>query len=272
MAALLKPEQIDKAKRYVFSQGRLLDRQLFAYFFANGTERACLKALLAYQNDDGGFGNGLEPDLSCPDSSMIGAETALYTLELLDSRDEGIIGDITNWIKTNQRDDGTISHPPKSLFDYPHQPWWEAPDKERILALAGMLNKLGYQNQAFYEKVRSFYRKTSWPEGDIYYSYPFFTYLKYCGKGTEDRAQLARLIERLPTFLDEHKGFFPLFNRLWYQAADFVEDELRAQVAMNLANSMQDDGGFENPYPDLPWWRPIHTVDGLILLRKRNFI
>jgi len=122
MAALLKPEQIDKAKRYVFSQGRLLDRQLFAYFFANGTERACLKALLAYQNDDGGFGNGLEPDLSCPDSSMIGAETALYTLELLDSRDEGIIGDITNWIKTNQRDDGTISHPPKSLFDYPHQP------------------------------------------------------------------------------------------------------------------------------------------------------
>jgi hypothetical protein len=88
MAALLKPEQIDKAKRYVFSQGRLLERQLFAYFFANGTKQACQKALLAYQNDDGGFGNGLEPDLSCPDSGMIGAETALYTLELLDNRDE----------------------------------------------------------------------------------------------------------------------------------------------------------------------------------------
>jgi hypothetical protein len=135
-----------------------------------------------------------------------------------------------------------------------------------------MLNKLGYQDQAYYEEVRSFYRNTSFPDGDIYYSYPFFIYLKYCGKGTEESAQLAALVERLQTFLDEHKGFFPLFNRLWYHAADFVEDEVLTQLAMDLANSLQDDRGFENPYPDLPWWQPIHTVDGLISLRKRNLI
>jgi hypothetical protein len=76
--SILSNEQIQSAKRFIFQNGRLLERQLFEYFFGEGTKQACVRALVAYQNADGGFGNGIEPDLLCPDSTAIGAETGMY--------------------------------------------------------------------------------------------------------------------------------------------------------------------------------------------------
>ena len=33
-----------------------------------------------------------------------------------------------------------------------------------------------------------------------------------------------------------------------------------------------EDGGVATPYPDLPWWCPIFTLDGLILLKRYGFL
>ncbi|MCJ7432535.1 MAG: hypothetical protein MUO77_03515, partial [Anaerolineales bacterium] len=82
--SVLTNEQIQKAKTFIFKNGRLLERKLCEYFFENGSKQACIKALLAFQNTDGGYGNGIEPDLLCPDSTAIGAEFALHVLELLE--------------------------------------------------------------------------------------------------------------------------------------------------------------------------------------------
>jgi len=73
---------MEKVKLFIFSKGRLLERKMFSYFFEEGRKEEVLKVLVGYQNHDGGFGNGVEPDLLCPDSSAIGAETALYILDL----------------------------------------------------------------------------------------------------------------------------------------------------------------------------------------------
>jgi hypothetical protein len=139
--SILNPEQIHNAGNFIFKNGRLLERKLFEYFFKNGTKSACLKALIAYQNEDGGFGNGIEPDLLCPDSSAIGAETALYVLDLLDCHDHETVSSLVNWIVTHQKAAGFIDHPPENIFNYPYQAWWKNPDRERILALAGILKK-----------------------------------------------------------------------------------------------------------------------------------
>jgi hypothetical protein len=56
---ILTDEQIQKAKTFIFMNGRLLERKLWEYFFENGSKRSCINALLAYQNPDGGFGNGM---------------------------------------------------------------------------------------------------------------------------------------------------------------------------------------------------------------------
>ena len=94
MKPILHEKQLEQAGTFIFTHGRLLERQLYATFFQDGTVQACLKALLAYQNPDGGFGNGIEPDLLCPDSTAIGAETAMVLLDLLDAGGVGDEGEI----------------------------------------------------------------------------------------------------------------------------------------------------------------------------------
>ena len=267
---ILTDGQIQKTKTFIFNNGRLLERKLFEYFFENGSKEACLKALLAYQNPDGGFGNGIEPDLLCPDSTAIGAEFALYMLEILDCYDSDIVTRLVNWIVTSQNKEGIIAHPPKNLSNYPHQPWWERPDDERILMLAGIMKKWGVGQSDFFEKVRIFYQTTTLPPVDRYYGYPHFVYLKYCSEKEEDRMRLAMLIDQLPAFLTIHSNHFPLLSRGWMEAKEYVDKNTQSREAAIFVNSLQDDGGVQIPYPDLPWWRPIWTLNSVVLLNKWN--
>ena len=51
---------LERAEEFIWQNARLLDRQLFAYYFKRGSDDAVLAALQAYQNADGGFGNALD--------------------------------------------------------------------------------------------------------------------------------------------------------------------------------------------------------------------
>ena len=103
--------QIKKIKEFIFKNGRLLERRFFSFFFEDGNKDDAIKALMAYQNVDGGFGNGIEPDLLCPDSTAIGAETAMYYLDLLECGDNKITDQLFNWIIKKQNEEGFINHP-----------------------------------------------------------------------------------------------------------------------------------------------------------------
>lgn len=270
--AILGDEVIDRAKTLVFREGRLLERKLFEHFFESGTRQACVKALHAYQNPDGGFGNGIEPDLLCPDSTAVGAETALYVLDLLETYDAELVEKLVVWIDNSQNEAGFIPHPPDGLYNYPHQPWWTRPDDDRILSLAGVLTKWSVDLGAVSERVENYYRQTAVPEPDSFYGYPHFVYLKYSSESERDQARLGAIVEGLPALLDAHRSHFPLFSRYWYYAAGDVQPGILAQEAGRFAGALREDGGVKNPYPDLPWWRSLFTLDGLILLRKNGFL
>ena len=62
----------DRAEKFIYNNARLLERQLFAYHFKGGSREQVLTALRAYQNEDGGFGHALEPDIRCPDGILPG--------------------------------------------------------------------------------------------------------------------------------------------------------------------------------------------------------
>ena len=272
MSSILNNEQIQTTKQFIFQNGRLLERQLFEYFFGKGTKQACVRALLAYQNADGGFGNGIEPDLLCPDSTAIGAETAMCVMELLDYYEPKVIDQLLDWIVKHQNEAGFIPHPPANIFDYPHQLWWENPDAERVLTLAGLLRKWGVEHDTFFQKVRDYYEQAEMPGADKYYGYPYFVYLKYCSEDAEDQAKLATMIEQLPVLLEKHADHFPLFNRAWFHAVDYVAPETVVEEAQKFAAAIQEDGGVATAYPDLPWWRPLWTLEGLILLKRHSFL
>ena len=51
------------AADFIWRNARLLERHVFSRLFLGGSAKAAVAALLPYQNPDGGFGNGLEPDI-----------------------------------------------------------------------------------------------------------------------------------------------------------------------------------------------------------------
>jgi hypothetical protein len=263
----IRLDQLQKAKNFIYINGRLLERKLFEYFFEDGTKQSCLKALSAYQNADGGFGNGIEPDLSCPDSTAIGAETAMYVLDLLDGCNTETANRLVDWIITHQDTEGFIPHPPENFFHYPYQPWWKNPDKERILSLAGMMRKWGLDQPGFFEKTRNCYRSLPFPVDLEFYNYPYFIYLKYCSVSDEERAQFSGIIEQIPPLLSKYSNHFPLFSRGWYLAYEYVVKDILDREIANFINALKDDGGIVTPYPDFPWWDPIFLLDGLIQLK-----
>jgi hypothetical protein len=109
----------------------LLDRRRFAYHFLGASSAPVVAALAAYQNDDGGFGNALEPDKRCPDSQPIDVETALKVLD--DLEDEGVwrgplVERALDFLTTITTAEGGIPFALPTVRAYPRAPWWEADD------------------------------------------------------------------------------------------------------------------------------------------------
>lgn len=227
---------------------------------------------MAYQNADGGFGNGIELDLSCPGSSAIGAETALYVLDLLDDPDSDIILPLFDWLEAHQTDSGAIQHPPPDLAQYPHQPWWVGDDSDRALVLAAYLKEWQTQRPTFFKKVRRLYEQTPPPEPLSFYSYPYLTYLATFQQTADETAQLDSALTQLPTLLTENADHFPLFGRYWYHLNDYVDSAILEQAASTVAEAFEQQGHLPNPYPNLPGWTPIFNLDALILLKKGGYL
>lgn len=80
---MLSRSQFEQARQYLYTEARALERALFCYEFESGGEQQVLMELAAYQNSDGGFGNALEPDLRCKESSALATTVALQHLSLL---------------------------------------------------------------------------------------------------------------------------------------------------------------------------------------------
>lgn len=58
------PETLyERARAFLYRSARPLDIARFQCHFKNGGKGAVLAALAADQNEDGGFGHALEPDL-----------------------------------------------------------------------------------------------------------------------------------------------------------------------------------------------------------------
>lgn len=84
----LSRAQYEQAKQFFSTEARELEQALFRYEFEEGNEQQVLAVLVSYQNDDGGFGSGLEPDLRCQHSSALATTVALQILSQLTSSDK----------------------------------------------------------------------------------------------------------------------------------------------------------------------------------------
>lgn len=116
-----------KAESYIYRQARPLDLARWNYHFEDCDSSQVLQVLSFYQNEDGGFGHGLEADSINPNSSPIQTWAATRILKEINFQEKGhpIIKGILNYLASEQDFNGQTWHNTVATNnDYPHAIWW----------------------------------------------------------------------------------------------------------------------------------------------------
>lgn len=114
------------AKNFIMNQGRALDQRRFEFHFEARSADAVLAALASYQNEDGGFGNSLEPDIRISASSAIATTVGFQVLREIrapaghDLVQKGIEYFVATYDESRQ----VWPIIPSEVEEAPHAPWW----------------------------------------------------------------------------------------------------------------------------------------------------
>lgn len=164
-------EVFEKARRFVYRNARPLDLARWKYHFEGGSGQEVLAALAAYQNEDGGFGHGLEEDNMNPNSSPMQVWRATVALREVSDlcKTDPIIRRMLQYLEETPEFDGRKwSNVIATNNDWPHAPWWSyspASDDQRTeeetfcdwynptASLAGFLLRYADADSAIYKKA-----------------------------------------------------------------------------------------------------------------------
>lgn len=116
----------DRAFEFLWTHARLLERRIFAHRFLGGSAEAVERAVDAYRNADGGFGQALEPDCRTPHSQPEATRWALAILESIGRLDAGRACQAADWLARVTTADGGVPFCLPSVDGYPKAPWWQA--------------------------------------------------------------------------------------------------------------------------------------------------
>lgn len=155
---------IKRIRHYLYKNARALDVARFRYHFEGGSPGDVLSFLSVYQNEDHGFGHGLEPDNQSPHSSPIQTWAALRILRRLHGaagRDH-MIQEIFDYLyKTEDFDGRKWPGTVPSTNAYAHAPWWhynEGVDLFRYnptAELTGYILRFADKSSALYKRAES---------------------------------------------------------------------------------------------------------------------
>lgn len=122
----LSKANLGKAREFIMHKARPLEQALYRYRFEGGSAEAVRAALQGYQNPDGGFGKGLEPDMRAPESSVLATIRALQALSALKTpADHPMIRRAMAYLgSTFDEKTGVWRIIPTTAAAHPHAPWW----------------------------------------------------------------------------------------------------------------------------------------------------
>lgn len=125
-----KNDVYDTILPYVKEHSRMLEYYMIQSLFENVDEEI-IKELKKFQNPDGGFGHGLEPDVQMPNSSVVATDIAISSLDFVKRQElkEKMIKDIVRYYESVYDEDNKKFHMvDKNVDDYPHAVWWNYKD------------------------------------------------------------------------------------------------------------------------------------------------
>jgi hypothetical protein len=122
-----------QAREFMRTQARPIEWAAFQQRFENGSVEAVLAELVKFQNPDGGFGHGSEPDLRTPDSSAIATSHRLQLMgELTVPPDHEMVRRAMDYLRaTCDRQNHVWPIIPLTAGNAPHAPWWSTKDRAK---------------------------------------------------------------------------------------------------------------------------------------------
>lgn len=124
--AKLSEAALDRARSFIEERARPLERALYSYHFAGADPEPVLAALAEFQNSDGGFGRGLEPDFRLPASSALATTVGLQVLrEVRTSADHPLVQSAIRYLLDSYDPEHQVwPIIPPTADSAPHAPWW----------------------------------------------------------------------------------------------------------------------------------------------------
>lgn len=122
----LSIDQYIKAREFMNTAARGIDKAMFNYEFENGNDTEVISELRKFQNSDGGFGKGLEPDLRCEQSSALATTVALQYLSKVNSNQkQELIAESFRFLEAtyNNNENGWEIIPQAANLS-PRADWW----------------------------------------------------------------------------------------------------------------------------------------------------
>jgi len=278
---------LEKGANFIWANARFLERAVFEYRFYGGPAERILKTLRAYQNEDGGFGHALEPDLRAPDSHPLFVEFGLRTLYECHLRDSEMAYKVCDFLSQYADLQEGIPTLLPSARKYAraghwHNPEAELPSFDRLTGLVGLANWQGIHHSWLEKAVEICTEKITTAK----YTDAHTISIAFClleslpeGANTDDLfAKLAKdLLEANYFWADTPVTGYGLTPLAVAPAPDsycrriFSDSQIEAHLD-ELESRQEDDGGWpiqwEPPSEMARWeWRSHQTVNALSTLR-----
>lgn len=272
--------------QFLSKQARLLERRLFATCFLDAPATGVVDALRGYQNDDGGFGHGLEPDKRCPASLPVDVEVAFDALSTAGARDEVMVHRACEFLARTAAEAGAGGAVPLA-FDvieaFPRAAHWTEwtyePGVNPTAGLVGLLYKLGIEHPWMTQATKYCWDKLE--SGQVLDDVHTFSEALIFLEHVPDRERADRCADELAGRIAEVPGlhldpeaegyglsplhFAPMAGSRWRGL--FTAEQIGADLT-KLAGKQQPDGGWT-----ISWeppseaseleWRGIVTLDAL---------
>lgn len=126
---------------WIHRNGRAIEVSLCNFHFEHGTANAVADALSYYQNDDGGFGNALEPDVWNPHSTPYATSIAINMLHSIGFKElsHPLLQGIVRYLASgNSFENGQWLFTVPTNDQYPCAPWWNYNPEANAYESAGL--------------------------------------------------------------------------------------------------------------------------------------
>jgi hypothetical protein len=286
---------LDRAADFIWRNARLLERHLFARRFLRASAEHVVQALRCYQNDDGGFGNALEPDLRGPDSQPIHVDMALRIFQEIEMAPPEMVARACSYLASVTGETGGVPAILPSAARYPRAGHWQpsvwiADSLNPTAMIAGLLHSL-HVGHAWLDRADAFcWKRIAETKAESGYDLAAV----YCFlNNAPDRRRAVQLAEEvadaIPTASffaldpEDFEGGVHALTPLHLaptpdaMAAGLFAPELLGAHIDHLMDQQQDDGGWP-----ITWeppsamaalqWRGIETVRALVTLQEYGAI